>query len=146
MKRVRPKRHSLYDKWTNIKQRCYNPNVKNYHRYGGRGIIICDEWKDNYKAFHDWSIQNGYEEGLEIDRIDNNGNYEPSNCRYITCAENIRNSTTVKLNIEKVEQIRLIYKEGKTMKELSEIYDVSESNVSMILLGKSWIKKYKPNN
>lgn len=80
----------LQDVWKHMKQRCDNPNNHAYARYGGRGITYCDEWRD-YPAFHDWAVSNGYVEGLSLDRIDTNGNYEPSNCRWITHAEQQRN-------------------------------------------------------
>lgn len=66
--------------------RCYNPHEPAYANYGGRGITMCNEWRDSYLAFRDWAFANGYEpnKGLSIDRIDVNGNYEPSNCRFVT--------------------------------------------------------------
>lgn len=79
----------LFHVWNGMKQRCYNPNNRSYKTYGGRGIKVCDEWRDNFMAFHDWAIANGYEEGLTIDRIDNDGDYEPNNCRWITLQENV---------------------------------------------------------
>lgn len=80
-------RHPLYIVWASMKSRCYNPNEPSYKNYGGRGIKMCDEWMD-FVPFMKWALNNGYREGLEIDRIDNNGNYEPGNCRFVTRSEN----------------------------------------------------------
>ena len=98
--------------WRKMKERCYNTKVDNYHRYGGRGITVCDEWKDNFQAFYDWSMANGYADDLTIDRIDNDGNYEPGNCRWATMKEQANN---------KSNNVRITYK-GKTqdIKQWSE--------------------------
>ena len=87
----------LYNIWTHIKQRCTNPNDEAYKNYGGRGINICEEWSSNFSNFYEWSMFNGYNENLEIDRIDNNKNYSPDNCRWITHQEQQLNKRNNKL-------------------------------------------------
>lgn len=81
--------HRLNSIWRGMKTRCYNEKSFGYSNYGGRGIIICDEWKNDFKVFYDWAIKNGYKDGLTIDRINNDGNYEPNNCQWITKSENV---------------------------------------------------------
>lgn len=86
----------LYRVWHGIKTRCLNSNDTSYSRYGGRGIEICDSWID-FENFMEWALKNGYSDDLEIDRIDNDGNYEPNNCRFTTIKENQNNKSTNRL-------------------------------------------------
>ena len=88
----------LYSIWTNMKTRTLNPNPKYYYEYGGRGIIICDEWKSDFKSFYDWAMLNGYSEELSIDRIDNDRGYSPENCRWTTKTIQCRNQRMKKNN------------------------------------------------
>lgn len=122
-----------------MKERCYNKRAINYKNYGGRGIVVCDEWLKDNMSFYIWSIKNGYKKGLSIDRIDNNGNYEPSNCRWTTRKEqnrNTRKNVFITYNGETrclfdwAEQFGIegkllwqkIHRDGKNFDKIAEIY------------------------
>lgn len=112
---------SIYHVWYEMKDRCNNPNNKQYRNYGGRGIHICDEWNNSFIAFKDWAFQNGYAIGLTIDRIDNDRGYEPLNCRwtdYKTQANNTRNCKFITFGDD-----------TKTIKQWSETLDISYSAI-----------------
>lgn len=109
------KQERLYGVWKSMRQRCSNPKNADYHNYGHRGITVCKEW-GNYENFRDWAKENGYKVGLSIDRINNDGNYEPSNCRWATNKEQSLNKrTNVRVNIDG---------ETLTLKELSEKHGI----------------------
>ena len=82
-----------------MKQRCYNKNYDQYSNYGGKGITVCDEWKDNVVEFSKWAVSNGYMRGLTIDRKNNDQGYTPTNCRFITREENNKNKGLYKTNL-----------------------------------------------
>ena len=110
----------LYRRWADMLSRCRNPNLKNYHNYGGRGIEVCDEWQE-YEAFAEWSLANGYRGDLIIDRINVDGNYEPGNCRWTTrkvSDNNRRDSIRVNINGR-----------AYTPKELSKIAKVTHQTM-----------------
>lgn len=91
----------IYSIWCGIKTRCLNKNSKDYKKYGGRGIKICDEWKNDVGSFNKWAMSNGYKEKFSIDRIDVNGDYCPENCRWVdnfTQQRNKRNNVLVGYN------------------------------------------------
>lgn len=109
--------HPLYKIFMDMKGRCYNRNYSSHLYYGGRGIIICDEWLNSPGSFVEWAESNGYKKGLEIDRIDNEGNYEPNNCRFVTRKENANNRRTtvyVLLNGERILAVEAATKLGIT--------------------------------
>lgn len=83
--------HPIYPIWKSIKQRCLNKKHKQFFNYGGRGITICKEWASDPKCFIEWCINNGWQKGLDIDRENNDGNYEPNNCRFVTSEVNGNN-------------------------------------------------------
>ena len=93
----------IYKTWISMKMRCENKNANGYKNYGGRGIAICEDWKDNFVSFYKWATENNYKKELSIDRINNDGNYEPSNCRWadrITQQNNTRSNHPITIKGE----------------------------------------------
>lgn len=117
-------RSRLFGIWKNIQTRCYNRKCPAFPNYGGRGISMCEEWKNDFLSFFLWSTSNGYEPGLEIDRIDNNGSYTPENCRWVTRKENCRN----RRNNYQVEINGVIYQSAAEAAEKLNIFSSSLNN------------------
>ena len=123
-------RTSLYQSWCGMKQRCLNPNNPKYKRYGGRGIQICNEWLD-ILGFYNWAIKNGWQEGFSIDRIDNDGNYCPENCRWVSVSEKSSKKCTTKIDLITAQEIRSRINED--WYKLAEEYGCSHGNIWFIM-------------
>lgn len=85
-----------------MKQRCYNPHATQYKYYGSLGVTVCEEWRESFIKFYEWAKENGYRQGLTIDRINPYGNYEPANCRWATYTEQNRNKRNSTMNLKQV--------------------------------------------
>lgn len=133
----------IYSIWYSMKCRCYYEKHPCYNNYGGRGITVCDEWRYNSIAFGDWAVANGYRDDLTIDRINVNGNYEPSNCRWATRkeqADNKREYTigeTGKRNGRSKALIE-INGESKTREEWCDFYGISRKTVEKRIYQLKW--------
>ena len=108
----------LYHIWEGIKNRCYNARSKAYKHYGGRGITVCDEWRESFTSFREWAMSNGYADGLTIDRTDNDGGYLPENCRWSTRKEQARNRSNT-LRFGSVPLVEIAELTGISYKTLS---------------------------
>ena len=118
----------LYWVWHSMRNRCENPNRDNYPLYGGRGIAVCDEWRRSSRAFVEWALAYGYEDGLQLDRVDNDGPYSPENCRWATRSENGRN----KRNNRRITLLGM----SKTVAEWREVLDISQFTLYW------WLREY----
>lgn len=129
-------RSRIYRIYINMKMRCSKPTEIQFHNYGGRGIKVCEEWKEDFMSFYKWAMANGYNKKLTLDRIDNDGNYEPSNCRWATYEEQCRNKGNNRLiSINGVE---------KSLIEWSEMSGIGRATIAKrINVGwdeKDWLK------
>jgi len=122
---------------TNMKARCYNPKDTAYKNYGGRGITICEEWRNSSESFYNWALQNGYEEHLTIERDNVNLGYEPLNCRWATQLEQARN-TRKSLGVVKVLEIKGLINQGLTNREIATKYNVDISTIYYIKVKKNY--------
>lgn len=129
-------RHTrLYNVWLSMKDRCYNKNSKCYHRYGGRGITVCDEWRSDFVAFYNWAIQTGYDENAPtgtctLDRSNNDAGYSPENCRWRTQKQQC-NNTAFNLYLE-------YNGERHTLSEWSQITGIGSSTIESRLMRYKW--------
>lgn len=121
----------IYNSWQNMKQRCLNPKAQKYNRYGGRGIKVCDEWI-SIDGFYKWATLSGWTKGKSIDRIDNNGNYEPKNCHWVSISENSRKKKTTKISNSDAKVIRGRIKNGENVADLAREYKVVHGTIWFI--------------
>ena len=115
------KNSRIYRIYYDMKSRCYNSNVPHYKNYGGRGIVICDEWLKDFEEFHNWAMSHGYRDNLTIDRIDVNGNYEPNNCRWVSIKEQANNT--------RANHLVTIDGITKNLTQWSEFYNINVKTV-----------------
>lgn len=126
-KKINNKTHGLsktklYRCYRSMRDRCYLKTNENYHNYGGRGIIVCNEWLESFENFRDWAFENGYREGLSIERKNVNGNYEPSNCEWIPMKEQGKNRRN--------NRVLTYQNETKTLSEWAKIVGISGGTIT----------------
>lgn len=121
-----------------MRRKCYDPRNHNFKNYGARGISVCKKWLKSFKVFYEWSVENGYivNHKLQIDRINNDGNYKPSNCRWTTAKVNSNNRRS-SVKIEKVKQIKYLLLQGLSSYKISDMVDVPASTIRGISQGRS---------
>ena len=120
----------LYNTWRAMRSRCYNEHDKSYKWYGEKGIIVCDAWKNSYIKFKEWAQSNGYKDGLTIERININGNYEPNNCCWKTISEQANNRS---------DNIDITYNgETKTLKQWAAQIDIPYQTLQFRICDAGW--------
>jgi hypothetical protein len=131
-----------YRAWRNMRSRCFNNRTTNYKNYGGREITICESWLKFKNFLKDMGLR---PKGLMLDRIDNNGNYEPGNCHWVTRTQSNRNRRSVKLTLAAVQEIQSLYTCGYTQTEIARKFGVSQRHISYIINGKRWKRDANPS-
>lgn len=139
------KRTKIYRVWCSMKERCDNKNNKSYKNYGAKGIKVCEEWSNDFLKFYYWAINNGYKEGLTIDRINFNKNYEPQNCRWVTTKQQNRNYSKNRFMeyngkkyciVELSEKFNISY--GTLLYRINAGYTLEEAIIKKDLRGERW--------
>lgn len=136
----------LYSTWVGMKSRCIDTAHQSYQAYGGRGIKVCDEWLHEFAAFESWAKINGYRNGLQLDRIDNERGYEPNNCRFVTRSENMKNKVkravpvrnNAKLSKSDVLEVRRLLAAGQSQRAIASQFGVSHNSIGCVFRGQSW--------
>ena len=128
----------LYQVWANMKSRCMTTTCHNYHYYGGRGITICNEWAKSFIAFKKWAMSHGYANTLQIDRINNDGDYTPDNCRWVTSQVNSQNKRNTRLTPDIVKQIRLLASQQVSQSDIARRFAIGVPTVHNVIHGNKW--------
>jgi hypothetical protein len=129
---------SEYNSWCSMKARCNNKNSNRYHNYGGRGITVCDSWMKSFITFYN-DMGKKPDPSYQIERINNDGNYEPLNCKWATPAENSQNRSTTILSMEKAKEIRNRYKKGGVSQyKLAEEYGCNRVMIAHVVRNMAW--------
>lgn len=128
----------LYQVWCGMKQRCFYPKHVSYACYGGRGINICSEWIDDFAVFRDWAESHGYQKGLLLDRENNDGDYTPQNCQWVTAFCSSINQRRSRLTLADAAVIKSLAALGNPTKLIAALYGVPMAKVSQIKNGHNW--------
>ena len=134
--RIKSEYSGLYTKWEGMKRRCLSPNHPRYHRYGGRGIRVCRAWRESFAMFRRWALAHGYEERLTIDREDNDGHYEPTNCRWVTRYDN--NKVNRALTDGQAMELFVLFKNGQTKMSMARQFGISPRSIRDLVTGRSY--------
>lgn len=130
-------RKTTYRIWDGMRRRCGDPQNPQYRWYGAKGVTVCDKWQKFAGFFEDMGER---PPSMTIDRIDSNGNYEKANCRWSTMTDNLRNRSSVKLTVQKAQEIRdMLAAKAYTQKEIARFYGVDPSIISNINTNKYWV-------
>jgi len=130
--------HRLYHVWQGAKNRCYNPNEPRFADYGGRGIVVCASWRDDFPKFLRWALRHGWEPELQMDRRNNDGNYSPRNCRFVTVRVNSQNKRTTRLTPELVAKVKSLLRANTPGKNISVECGISAVALYQIKIGRTW--------
>lgn len=130
--------HPLYSVWAGVKNRCYNANEPRYPDYGGRGIAVCAEWRTSFPVFLEWATAAGWAPGLQIDRADNDGDYAPQNCRFVTAAVNSQNRRTTRLSAETVAAVKRDLRSGEKPCVIRRRHGLNSVDLYQIKSGRRW--------